>query len=662
MIGAIVTSTCCCTTKVPNYLYVANKCVNYSQQPCVRECGTCCEGDDPPGSIRFCDWYLSKIGFTLPFNPLYCYFVEYEGCTYLINQTPEDVCGPTPPPGVYNEGSYKEVKLQGAQPCCPAAPPVGACEPDIVVEAFPYSDPWGITNPVTISSTLGMCVLKPGTDPIFCYRDGEYMAAEIELIDVDTTQQVGKCFERGHPDTFGSDCSALGNEYLQKNVMIQVTEDYEPCDCTGVPGYLQYNRQFYKCYANANDCAASRCPSFCPEGDPGQDDAYQECVDTRPDCRLEADPFETFEVETQYNLIQAYVNYPCEGEQCECAYYSDDAIRISFPLCYAIQAGLDPTDPSDESAIEALYVDKVEAFNPCDNECQVNVGEQFGGILPVTCVKICGEAGYKVQVFSGGAGDIAAEINGKMSPDITASSLNQWFWFGYRQNTSACGGDPNERPPYGPGDLLEVDRAEISVTNWRCYVYLKGYSPRFRYCARQRVGAIYGSRGVNGVAICISTNAVSPAEWAAGSRPSMAAVRTDCYYDPSQCPSTTRCEYPTPATVTDCTSAGTYPQENTLVGTVFTPGYTSTFGNPCGSSWLDRYCKDYACVQEDGCTCAQCEAGTCPPGCCECGLGGGGSGPGGFGGGGAPSGPSDPDCIGHTLKCSVPSNSTLTIT
>lgn len=652
MIGAIVTSTCCCTTKVPNYLYVANKCVNYSQQPCVRECGDCCEGSDPPLEIRFCDWYLEKIGFTLPFNPLYCYFVEYEGCTYLINQAPEDVCGPTPPSGVYNEGTYKEVRLQGAQPCCPAAPPVGACEPDIVVESFPWSDPWGITNPVTVSATLGMCVFKPGTDPDLCYRSGEFMAASYQLVGVDTTQQVGKCFERNNPDSTGSTCSASGAEYLQKLVTIQSTEDFEPCGCAGNPGYAHYFRQFIKCYAGANDCAGSRCPGFCPEGDPTEDANYSLCTSSRYDCRQETDPRESFQVETYYKLITAYVNYPCEGEQCECAYYSDDAIRISFPLCYAIQAGLDPTDPADESAIQALYMEKVEAFNPCDGECKVNLGPQFGGMKPVTCIKICGESGYKVQVFSGGAGNIAAEINGKMNPEISAFSMNQYFWFGYRQNTSACGGDPNERPPYGPGDLIEVDRAEINVSGWRCYVYLKGYSSRFRFCARQAVSSISGATGVNAIAICMSTNAVSPAEWAAGLRPSMAAVRTDCYYDPGNCPSTYRCEYPSPATVTDCTSAGTYPQENQLVGSVFTPGYTSTFGDPCGSNWLDANCKLYACTETSGCTCAQCESGTCPPRCCQCGLGPMG---------GAPSGPGDPNCIAHSLKCSVPSNSTLSI-
>ena len=650
MIGAIVTTACCCGTVVPNFLYVANKCVNYSQQPCVRACGNCCEGENPPPQIRFCDWYLKRIGFTLPFSALNCYFVEYEGCTYLINQTPEGLCGSTPPAGVYNEGTFKEVRLKGANPCCPSSPPAGACVPDIVVEGFPWSDPWGIKNPVTVSSTLGMCVLKPGTDVDLCYRANEFMAAEYQLKNVDTTQQVGKCFERGNPDTSGSTCSAVGTNYLQKIVTIEETEDFEPCNCTGSPGLAHYFRQFYKCYAGANDCAESRCPGFCPEGDPSADASYQFCVNNRHDCRQDPDPRETFDLETYYKLITAYVNYPCSGEECECAYYSDDAIRISFPLCYAIQAGLDPTDPADETAIKDLYKGKVEAFNPCDNVCLVNVGDQFGGIQPVTCVKICGVNGYKVQVFSGGAGDIAAKINGKMSPEITASSLNQHFWFGYRQNTSACGGSPNQRPPYGPGDLLEVDRAVITTS--RCYVFLKGYSSRFRFCARQVVTPSFGLTGVSAVAICMSTNAVSPAEWAAGLRPSMAAVRTDCFYNPADCPSTFRCEFPTPATVTDCTAAGTYPQENQLAGSVFTPGYTATFGDPCGSNWLDSACKLYACAETIGCTCAQCESGECPPRCCECG-------PSPFGG--APSGPSDPNCIAHTLKCSVPSNSLLSI-
>ena len=647
--SAIITSKCCCDEKVPFYLYEATKCVTYSQNPCITACGNCCSGDEPPTTIKFCDWYLQKIGFTLPFSALYCYFVEYQGCAYLINQTPLSVCPLTPPAGVYNEGSYLEVKLKGVNPCCPAAGPSGECTPDIIVEDFPYSDPWGIQNPVTVSSTLGLCVFKPGSGSELCHRPGEFLQDSWNLVNVDTSQQVGKCFERANADSYPPTiCSAAGITYLKKNDTIQQTEDFDPCDCSGDPGFANYERTFLKCYG-AGECGGWYCPGFCPEGDPTADADYADCVANRFDCTADIDPLDSYTVSTLYKIIKSYVTYPC-GEEgplppCECAYYSADAIRISFPLCYATAAGYDPTDPADDAAIEALYMAKVETFDPCDEECLVNVGPLFGGIQSVSCIKICGASGYKLQIFSGGAGDIAQYINDKLNPDISAASLNQWFWFGYRQGIGACGGDPNERPPYGPGDLMAVDRAEINTANWRCYVYIKGYSPRFRYCATQSVAAPSGSTSVNGVSVCMSTNAVSPAEWAAGTRPSMAAVRNDCYYDPTLCPDQFVCEKPAGFVKTDCTAVGTYPQVGTLVGTVYTPGYTSDFGDPCGTGWLDLNCKLWACASE-GCSCANCEAGNCPPPCCNCGFGV----------------PGPPGCTDHSLKCSIPSNATLTIT
>lgn len=643
--SAIVITACCCSGKAPFFLYEATKCINYVQNPCIAACGNCCSGAEPPTTIKFCDWYLQKIGFTLPFSVLNCYFVEYQGCTYLINQTPIDVCPVTPPAGVYNEGEYKEVKVKGDNPCCPSTPPVGLCAEDLIVEDFPYSDPWGIQNPVTVSSTLGLCVFKPGSGSELCHRPGEFLADSWNLVNVDTTQQVGKCFERANPDTYPPiACSAAGNEYLLKNATIESTEDFEPCSCVGSPGSALYERTFLKCYGDG-ECGGWYCTGFCPEGDPSQDAAYAACIANRFDCTSDIDPLDSYTVSTQYNILKSYTSYPCEDDDCECAYYSDDAVRISFPLCYATAEGLDPYDPADETAIKSLYVNKVEAFDPCDNVCSVDVGPLFGGIQPVSCIKICGPSGYKLQIFSGGAGDIAAAINGKFSPEISAASLNQWFWFGYRQGVFACGGDPNVRPPYGPGDLMVVDRAEIDIGGWRCYVYIKGYSPRFRYCATQSVSAPSGSTSVNGVAVCMSTNAVSPAEWAAGVRPSMAAVRNDCFYDPTLCGNQFVCEKPFGSSKTDCTSVGTYPQVGTLVGTVYTPGYTSDFGDPCGTGWLDINCKLWACANQ-GCSCTDCENGNCPPPCCNCGFGV----------------PSPPGCTDHTLKCSIPSNAVLTIT
>lgn len=643
--NAIVTTACCCSEeKVPFFLYEATKCVNYSQNPCVAACGNCCDGAEPPTTIKFCEWYLEKIGFILPFSALYCYFVEYQGCAYLINQTPISPCPSTPPAGVYNEGILLEVKLKGVNPCCPTTGPSGECTPDIIAENFSYSDPWGIVNPVTISSTLDFCVLEVGSGFELCHREGEFMPSTWNSVSVAINQQVGKCFERGHPDVWPPGaCSAEGDEYFRKNITIDMTEDFEPCNCTGETGTASYQTTFLKCYGDG-DCGEWYCPGYCSPGDPAADAAYADCVANRADCTVITDPLESYETSTLYKILKSYVNYPCQGGECSCAYYSDDAIRISFPLCYATAAGLDPNDPADEAQIEALYMGKVETFDPCDEECFVNLGPLFGGLQPVSCIKICGASGYKLQIFSGGAGDIAQKINNKMNPEISAASLNPWFWFGYRQSVNACGGDVNIRPPYGPGDLMAVDRAEINTSNWKCYVYIKGYSPRFRYCATQTANAISGGV-LSGVAVCMSTNAVSPAEWAAGVRPSMAAVRNDCFYNPLDCPDQLVCEEPSVSFDTDCESAGTYPQIGTQSGAAYTPGYTTDFQDPCGTIWLDVGCKFYGCVSQ-GCTCENCEIANCPPPCCNCTLGI----------------PIPSGCEDHTLQCSVPSNSVLTIT
>jgi hypothetical protein len=94
----------------------------------------------------------------------------------------------------------------------------------------------------------------------------------------------------------------------------------------------------------------------------------------------------------------------------------------------------------------------------------------------------------------------------------------------------------------------------------------------------------------------------------------------------------------------DCSSAGTYPQGGVYSGAppVYTPGYSQDFGDPCGTDWLDSNCKLWACTSP-GCSCDDC--GTCNV-CCDCSFGV----------------PSPPGCIDHTLKCSVPSNTTLSIT
>jgi hypothetical protein len=645
---SILAAICCCFGKEPSLMYTATKCPNYSRNPCIYECGNCCDGVDPPEEIYLCDWYLAKIGVLFPLDPDLCYVIEYRGCAYVLKFKTEP-CPSVPPAGVFNEGTLLEIKA--AKECCPEDPPTGPCVPDLIVEGFPYADPWGIQADVTISGTIDMCVKRNGTwdiSPNVCHRPGEFLDTLYATVSVDTTQLVGKCWEGENPDVATGNCTPSGAEYLNKVSELRL-ESFNPCNCLGSPGDAIYLTTYLKCYEDG-DCAQWYCNGYCPVGDPSQDAAYAACVANRFDCTTETDPLTSFELFTRYTLIKSNETYPCGGDgepACECDYYEADALRITFPLCYAVNSGFDPTDPADTAAIHSLYMSKVEAFDYCEpSPCVVNVGAQFGGIMPVTCIRICGEFGYVVNVFSGGAGDIANKINSKLQPNITAASLNQWFWFGYRQGLNLCAPpspppDPNARPPYGPGDLIEVDRAVIDTANWKCYVFLKGRSPRFRYCVFQQVSAPVGSVNIGGTATCMSTNAVSPAEWASGIRPAMSMVRNDC---PAGCPPGVRCQKPVPVNQTDCTTIGSYPQGNTISGSVYTPGYVQTFGSPCGTGWLDTGCKHWACTR-DGCSCDDCDAGTCPPPCCNC-------------SGGAPPTP----CKDHVLQCDVASNHQVSIT
>ena len=643
---AVLATLCCCGGGETSFLYEAIKCANYEQNPCVAECGNCCNGSEPPASIKFCDWYLQKIGITFPLQSGTCYVIEYRDCAYLLNIIPLGPCPGTPPAGVFNSGGLREIKSSGGQPCCPPSPPGGTCAPDLIVQGFPWADPWGIQTPVTISGNIQMCVFRPGTPssaPGLCHRPGEFMADSYNTVTVDTTQQVGKCFETANPDVNLGTCSPTGrNDFLKLNEL-RLEEQFNPCTCLGSPGVAKYIRTFRKCYS-AGECAEWYCPGFCSSS---EDADYALCTANRADCTVIEDPVDSYELFTQYQIIKSSASYPCGNPgqpACECGYYSADAIRITFPLCYAVNAGYDPTslDVGVQNAIKSLYIGKVEAYSACDSPCLANVGALYGGVQSVACIKFCGEFGYNVQVFSGSAGHIADRINAKMNPTISAASLNQYFWFGYRQGTNACGGPANQRPPYGPGDLLEVDRAVVDIANWKCYVYIRGYSPRFRYCVNQVVSGTVGAQLV-GVSVCMSTNAVSPAEWAAGLRPSMAMVKNDCD-TPGACPPGIICRSTGVTTATDCQPVGTYPQGNTLVGTLYTPGYVDTFGSPCGTGWLSSNCRRWACL-DSGCSCSNCETGNCPDPCCNCGFG--------F--------PSTP-CRNHTLQCSVPSNQLVSVT
>jgi hypothetical protein len=349
----------------------------------------------------------------------------------------------------------------------------------------------------------------------------------------------------------------------------------------------------------------------------------------------------SYDLDTRYTIIKSCKTYydPPNLNECECDYYEDDAIRISFPLCYATNIGLNPFNPAQQTAIKNLYLAKVQVRNFCDNPCYVTYG-QFGSV-PASCLDICpGESNYHIDIFSGGAGEIAARINSKMGGKITAASLNQWFWFGTRQNTSACGGTPNQHPPYGPGDIMVLDRAVIDTAAWKVRVFIKGKSTRFRYCVSQ----VLGTNVSSGRATCMSNNAVSPAEWAAGMRPFLVMVKTNA------ASTSPRCQCPNAVNVIDCSSVGTYDEQTVMSGAVVVPGYAEQFGSPCGSEWLLLGCKNYDCCYTSGCSCNNC--GTCQL-CCDC------ISP--FGGSAIPNCPCLPETISSSCGCSIPSNQQITI-
>lgn len=644
--SAIVTARCCCEEPPATSLYSASKCPSYDVNQCAAACGDCCSGVGTPSTIYFCDTYLSAIGFSPgSFNSLNCYYVEYLDCIYVIDIVSTGPCPTSPPyPEPYNVGGYHDIKVKGAQPCCRPSGPVVPCDNDIIVDAFPYSDPWGITNPVKVSGNMKACVIVSGTDYAICgSNQNEWMVGGPREVTHNTYQEVGKCWERNNPDVPIGPCdrSTGGAEYLNKFGMLNLNEQWDPCTCTGTPGGALYSRTVEKCYG-VNECSGAKCWGYCD--DPVN---YNACVSFRNAndiCDGVSDPMKSYTLDTSYMIIKSCKTYYDPPDlPCECDYYEDDALRISFPLCYATNAGLDPTDPSDHPAIKAMYQSKVSVENFCSSSCTAATG---WGTLPVSCIDICKGEGidsYHLDIFSSSAGAIAAKINSKFGGKVTASSLaDRKFWFGYRQNTSACGGDPNTRPPYGPGDLMEFDRVEIDIAAWKARVYIKGKSTRFRYCVSQ----VLQTNAVSGRATCMSSNAVSPAEWGQGTRPNLIMVKTNSVSQIN------RCECPSPATVTDCTSVGTYEQNTITSGMVVVPGYTEQFQNPCGTEWLTLDCKTYACCQENGCSCDDC--GTCSD-CCEC--------VGSFGNPQPPNCPCDPHVINQGIPCgcSIPSNQQLSI-
>lgn len=662
MTTSAIVASCCCDG--PSRLYIADLCPNFFNNSCFQTCGNCCDGPGIADELYLCDWWLSsELGISTPTDPNLCYYIKYLDCVYVLRSTFTGDCPPKPGTGVWNQGTLHSIVTKGAEPCCRGQDPSPApCENDLIVESFDYSDPWGTRYPVYVSGTVDMCVFDPGPDSInnrLCYPTGEYRPESYNQISVDTTQEVGKCFERGNPGNWSPapDCGGgldTFNEYLKLDYLLENEESFEPCDCSGEPGFCDYTNLHMQCY-QAGDCPGYPCPSDCTV----PDSAYNACVSARnasDPCAGQTSPLTSWQVRTYYKIIKAYQKYPCgpdTGTSCVCAYFQQDVLRISFPLCFAVEQGLDPfsTSPSVISDIKGVYLGLVDTQNRACDGCLVNTtyGPEY-----VTCLTVCG---WLCQVFSGTAGHIAQRINNRFGGMITASSLSPWgqyYWFGVRQSTFDCSvpPDPNIRPTYSPGDLLYVDRVEIDTAAWKAYVFLKGWSPSFYYCAKQEVTAPVGGI-TNGVAICMSTNTVSPAEWASGLRPNMEMVQTSTKNTKSVC------TCPFNYDDRDCSVVGTYPMNGTTTGSPpqYIPGYNADFGEPCGSNFNTIDCRTYAC-EYPGSTCNDCINGTIPAECCDCSAGP-------FGGGG--SGPNNClppslDCVDHNEKCYIPSNQSLSIT
>ncbi len=639
-VSAIVTAKCCCNGGGPgeDSLYTATVCEDYEIIcGCAESCGDgdCCGGPLIEPTLYLCGEYLQQIGFSpSSFSGSSCYLVKYRDCVYSINIISSTSCPQSPPyPQPFNVGSFYQIKPNSGS-CCNNPAPYQPCENDVVNVNFPYSDPWGVVNPVKISSNLKSCVFLPGTNYSVFGEPSEWMSGGPREVSHNTYQEVGKCFETQTADNIPSgpclcDRSAGGAVYFQKIGELRFSESWDSCSCIGFPGGCWYTKWVEKCYS-VNECADSKCWGICD--DPV---ALQDCIDFRNNndiCNCISDPIESYQLDTRYNIIKACKTYEIPQGACECDYYEADAVRLSFSLCYATGGGYDPTNPSQHAAIKAFYENLVD-IQPC---LGCSVGTPWGS-QGATCISVCG---YTMYVYSGGAGEIAANINNRFCGKVTAASLNQWFWFGTRQGGNACGGDVSLRPPHAPGDVLEFDRVELDIGTWRARVFLKGKSTRFRYCVSQVLSASVTS----GRATCMSSNAVSPAEWAAGTRPSLVMVKTNSVN------STIRCKCPDPVPVQDCTSVGTYPQSSTVSGSppVVTPGYgIDQLGSPCGNDWLQLDCSTWACCPTAGCPCG---TEDCQP-CCNCAFGA--------------SPVCDPPCIDHinqsSCGCTIPSNQQITI-
>lgn len=485
--SAITAASCCC--EPPGIIWWADICPEWFDSYC---CEPCCESGVT--RIEFCEWYLKALGIPLPPDPDTCYVIGYQGCAFVLTNFYTAPCPPPSPTYPTNVGVLIATFPKGEEPCCrpdpsqaniePGGiadlstgegpvilPPAGLCE-DTVAECYTYNDQFGTVNPVKVSSNATGCFNEWGVPyNLRCDTNRPETYASMSVL---MEQDVGLCYDRG------THSGVVILSPLAPNVSL---------------GWYEYTKLEY---AVCPDCFdALQCCAEDPYPDP--------CASIPGLCSSEVDASESYSIETKYAVNQVLGDY-----------YIADALEIVFSACYAQQAGLDITDPADFAAIEALYFGKVTVTNI--NDCTINTG---WGIKPATCIQVCD---YLINVYSGDAQDISDRITQRLNPLVTANWLNQWFWFGNRQGCFDCGDGPNVQPPASEGDYLFVDRIVINVPAFTVSVILTGRSQRWRACACQKLSpyspAPYGI--VQNAAV--STNTLSPAEYSAGTRYTMARV------------------------------------------------------------------------------------------------------------------------------------------
>jgi len=505
-VSATTAYSCCCVTGVT---YYADRCNAFSGLLCCDV--ACCDG---PAQIEFCESYLEFIGIPVPLDPTKCYIISYLGCAYeLKGLTPTPFpCPPGSGLNPINVGTLLSVRDQGEQPCCSAEPqthvPVGGIgnlevegQPvvtppqdicaDTVADCYDKCDQFGTNEscPLTMRSNMTACYKKwgvafspnpDGRDCVCCDRD--FPRESYATTGIDAEQRVGICI----PDLTQIIQSMIPDQ--QAGIYLQV--ESTPAVCPDCPAALDY---------------------CCIEGDICEQD---------PDlCINIEDPTGSHSLFTFYSVVS--------GMETGCADHVAEVMKICFPFCFAENEGLDPSsqDPEMQEQVRNFYMGLVSIKQITDQDpCIINT-EWPPGPLAVPCMEICD---YTLNILSGNAFGIAQRINARLNPVITATALGdggECFWFGYRQSCVDCGFDLSPRPPFSPGDTLNVDHAEILPASQQVCVYLTGTSIRYRACACQIFEPVLSVRNV--VNTAISGNCLSPAEYGCGKRYEMIPVSQD---------------------------------------------------------------------------------------------------------------------------------------